>query len=87
LKKKNITNIETLDMDEYEDDGFIEGDVAVGKSIASFNFNMNSALTENEIFLDQKPPVPNSNNCLTLMITLAPHHEDLDHQLKENTLL
>jgi len=65
LKKKNISNIESLDMDDYEDDGFIEGDVAIGKSIASFNFNKSAALTENELSLEQKSPVSKSNDFLT----------------------
>jgi hypothetical protein len=32
------TKVESLDMDEEDDNGFIDGDVAIGKVFASFNF-------------------------------------------------
>lgn len=37
-RKNSTSNVENLDMYVAEDEGFIEGDVSFGKSIASFSF-------------------------------------------------
>jgi hypothetical protein len=38
IRKNSTSNVENLDMCVAEDEGFIEGDVSFGKSIASFSF-------------------------------------------------
>jgi hypothetical protein len=44
MKKKGHDNVESLDFNDFEEDGFIEGDFNVGKAIASFSFG--ASLTE-----------------------------------------
>jgi hypothetical protein len=41
-RKKFTSEIESLDMYESDDEGFVEGDLITGKAIASFNFGMNN---------------------------------------------
>jgi hypothetical protein len=41
-RKKFDSEVESLDMCETEDEGFIEGDVNIGKTIAAFNFGGNA---------------------------------------------
>ena len=38
MKKKGHDNVESLDINDLDDDGFIEGDFNGGKAIASFSF-------------------------------------------------
>ena len=47
IRKNSISDVENLDMCVSEDEGFIEGDVSFGKSIASFSFGTVSDETVN----------------------------------------
>ncbi|ERI91428.1 hypothetical protein HMPREF1982_03387 [Clostridiales bacterium oral taxon 876 str. F0540] len=38
MKKKNYANVESLDAEDFDDDGFSEGDINLGKAVASFSF-------------------------------------------------
>lgn len=46
-KKKDSSDVESLDMYNLEEDGFIEGDIDAGRSIASFSFGSNVLLQNN----------------------------------------
>jgi triphosphoribosyl-dephospho-CoA synthetase len=41
-RKKLDSVVESLDMCEYEDEGFSEGEINVGKAVACFNFGINN---------------------------------------------
>ena len=41
VTKKKLNEIECLDDCDVEEEGFIEGDIDLGKAVASFNFSMN----------------------------------------------
>jgi hypothetical protein len=45
--RRNNSTVEILDAYELEEDGFIEGDLNIGKTIASFNFGANANVTDN----------------------------------------
>lgn len=48
-KKINFSKeVESLDSDDYEDNGFIEGDVNFGKAIATFNFDLPATPQKNQ---------------------------------------
>ncbi|MBL4937810.1 hypothetical protein JK636_19060 [Clostridium sp. YIM B02515] len=38
MKKKNYADVESLDAEDFDDDGFSEGEINLGKAIASFSF-------------------------------------------------
>ena len=38
MKKKNYANVESLDAEDFDDDGFSEGEINLGKAISSFSF-------------------------------------------------
>jgi hypothetical protein len=40
MKNKSLNHVENLDMCDFEDNGFIDGDINTGKAIASFNFGI-----------------------------------------------
>jgi hypothetical protein len=56
-RKKSFTNAESLDSMDIEDEGFIEGDVNIGRSIATFSFggdvnaNMDDGSIKNQSLL------------------------------------
>lgn len=62
-RRKIDSSVESLDTYELEEDGFIEGDLNIGNSIASFNFGMSEALQSNKVSL-VTPTVLNENNNL-----------------------
>lgn len=47
MKEKRKNNIEVLDLDSAEDNGFIEGDFDFGKALVSFSFTDDSQKKDN----------------------------------------
>ena len=58
MKKKGHDNVESLDFNDFEEDGFIEGDFNVGKTIASFSFG--ASLEEQVNTTSSAPSVDNN---------------------------
>ncbi|ERI91927.1 hypothetical protein HMPREF1982_02970 [Clostridiales bacterium oral taxon 876 str. F0540] len=50
-KKRHSSKVETLDMNDDEENGFFEGDVDFGKALVSFNFS--AASLDNKISLKE----------------------------------
>jgi hypothetical protein len=62
-RKNSTSNVENLDMCAAEDEGFIEGDVSFGKSIASFSFGTvsNESVNNKQDAKASEQPHPMSN--------------------------
>lgn len=60
-KKRIASYVESLDEEDFEEDGFIEGDINIGTPIASFNFGANVDL-QNYIESTKQQPTINKSN-------------------------
>lgn len=82
-KKKITSAVECLDMEELEDDGFTEGDVNFGKSIATFSFSMNDNLKDSQASIQhqlvsnnfKEELLPEEQFIKTIPKELTPHEE------------
>jgi hypothetical protein len=59
-RKSSNANVESLDAYDIDEDGFIEGDLNIGKPIASFSFGSNTGMVNNikateQQFVSNKP--------------------------------
>jgi hypothetical protein len=52
MKKKFNSDVEILDAVEVEEEGFIDGEIKLGKTKATFNFGMDSSAQENKPLLE-----------------------------------
>ena len=57
-RKKGFSEVESLDCDEIEDEGFIEGDVDFGTPIMAFSFGVNTESKVNIEPVTTAPAVP-----------------------------
>ena len=65
-KNKNISDVECLDANDIDDEGFIEGDINTGKVLTAFSFGMNETSNDNKASTNQNPVQEKTDEKLTL---------------------
>jgi hypothetical protein len=54
-RNKNASDIQCLDVDNIEDEGFIDGNINTGKVLSTFNFGMSTTFSDNKSSTIQVP--------------------------------
>jgi hypothetical protein len=61
-RRKINSSVESLDAYEFEEEGFIEGDLNIGTPIASFNFGISEAMQSNSVSLSNPTGLNENSN-------------------------